>query len=134
MLACLDYVKGDCVIIIDADLQDSLKLIPEMIKFLEESYDDVYAKIKSRKGETFIKKFTSKMYYKTLQNVTNIEIQKDRGDFRLLDRLYIEALNSLRESERYTKELFSWMDITKKNENHEIKNFMIFIPFLFYYI
>lgn len=53
MLACLDYVKGDCVIIIDADLQDSLKLIPEMIKFLEENYDDVYAKIKSRKGETF---------------------------------------------------------------------------------
>lgn len=74
------------------------------------------------------------MYYKTLQSVTNIEIQKDRGDFRLLDRLYIEALNSLRESERYTKELFSWMDITKKNENHEIKNFMIFISFLFYYI
>lgn len=64
MLACLDYVKGDCVIIIDADLQDSLKLIPEMIKFLEESYDDVYAKIKSRKGETFLKNLHQKCIIK----------------------------------------------------------------------
>lgn len=114
MIAGLDYVKGDCVIIIDADLQDPPELIPEMIKFWEEGYDDVYAKRKSRKGETFFKKFTSKMYYKTLQSVTNIEIQKDTGDFRLLDRRCIEALKSLRESERYTKGLFSWIGYNKK--------------------
>lgn len=114
MIAGLDYVKGDCVIIIDADLQDPPELIPEMIKFWEEGYDDVYAKRKSRKGETFLKKFTSKMYYKTLQSVTNIEIQKDTGDFRLLDRRCIEALKSLRESERYTKGLFSWIGYNKK--------------------
>lgn len=114
MIAGLDYVKGDCVIIIDADLQDPPELIPEMLKFWEEGYDDVYAKRKSRKGETFLKKFTSKMYYKTLQSVTNIEIQKDTGDFRLLDRRCIEALKSLRESERYTKGLFSWIGYNKK--------------------
>lgn len=114
MIAGLDYVKGDCVIIIDADLQDPPELIPEMINFWEEGYDDVYAKRKSRKGETFLKKFTSKMYYKTLQSVTNIEIQKDTGDFRLLDRRCIEALKSLRESERYTKGLFSWIGYNKK--------------------
>lgn len=114
MIAGLDYVKGDCVIIIDADLQDPPELIPEMIKFWEEGYDDVYAKRKSRKGETFLKKFTSKMYYKTLQSVTKIEIQKDTGDFRLLDRRCIEALKSLRESERYTKGLFSWIGYNKK--------------------
>ncbi len=114
MIAGLDYVKGDCVIIIDADLQDPPELIPQMLNFWEEGYDDVYAKRRSRKGETFLKKFTSKMYYKTLQSVTNIEIQKDTGDFRLLDRRCIEALKSLRESERYTKGLFSWIGYNKK--------------------
>lgn len=114
MIAGLDYSKGDSVIIIDADLQDPPELIPEMLKYWEEGYDDVYAKRKSRKGETFMKKFTSKMYYKTLQSVTNIEIQKDTGDFRLLDRRCVEALKSMRESERYTKGLFSFIGYNKK--------------------
>ena len=113
MIAGLDYAKGDCVIIIDADLQDPPELIPDMLKFWEEGYD-VYAKRKSRKGESFLKKFTSKMYYKMLQSVTNIEIQKDTGDFRLLDRRCVEALKSIRESQRYTKGLFSWIGYNKK--------------------
>lgn len=114
MIAGLDYIKGDCVIIIDADLQDPPELIPDMLKFWEEGYDDVYAKRKSRKGETWLKKFTSKMYYRTLQSVTKIEIQKDTGDFRLLDRRCVEALKKLRESERYTKGLYSWIGYNKK--------------------
>lgn len=114
MMAGLDYSKGDCVIIIDADLQDPPELIPEMLKYWEEGYDDVYAKRRSRKGESFMKKFTSKMYYKTLQSITNIEIQKDTGDFRLLDRRCVEALKSIRESQRYTKGLFSWIGYNKK--------------------
>lgn len=114
MIAGLDYSNGDCVIIIDADLQDPPELIPEMLKLWEDGYDDVYAKRKSRKGESFMKKFTSKMYYKTLQSITKIEIQKDTGDFRLLDRRCVEALKSIRESERYTKGLFSWIGYNKK--------------------
>ena len=114
MMAGFDYAKGDCVIIIDADLQDPPELIPDMLKYWEEGYDDVYAKRKSRSGESFLKKFTSKMYYKMLQSVTNIEIQKDTGDFRLLDRRCIEALKSIRESQRYTKGLFSWIGYNKK--------------------
>lgn len=114
MIAGLDYSKGDCVIIIDADLQDPPELIPDMLKYWEEGYDDVYAKRKSRKGESFVKKITSKLYYKTLQSVTNIEIQKDTGDFRLLDRRCVEALKSIRESQRYTKGLFSWIGYNKK--------------------
>jgi len=114
MIAGLDYAKGDCVIIIDADLQDPPELIPQMLEYWEQGYDDVYAKRKSRKGETFLKKFTSKMYYKTLQSMTNIEIQKDTGDFRLLDRRCVEALRSIRESQRYTKGLFSWIGYKKK--------------------
>lgn len=114
MIAGLDYIKGDCVIIIDADLQDPPELIPDMLEFWEKGYDDVYAKRKSRKGETWLKKFTSKMYYKTLQSVTKIEIQKDTGDFRLLDRRCVEALKQLRESERYTKGLYSWIGYKKR--------------------
>lgn len=114
MIAGLDYCKGDAVVIIDADLQDPPELIPEMIKYWEDGYDDVYAKRKSREGETWLKKFTSKMYYKVLQAFTRIEIQKDTGDFRLLDRRCVEALKSMRENQRYTKGLFSWIGYNKK--------------------
>ena len=119
MIAGLDYIKGDCVVIIDADLQDPPELIPEMLKYWEEGYDDVYAKRNSRKGETFLKKFTSKMYYKILQGFTKIEIQKDTGDFRLLDRRCVEALKQIRESQRYTKGLFSWIGYNKKEIRYD---------------
>lgn len=114
MIAGLDYAVGDAVVFMDADLQDPPELLPELIKYWEEGYDDVYAKRKTREGETFLKKFTSKMYYKVLQKVTNIEIQKDTGDFRLLDRRCVNALKKLRESQRCSKSMFSWIGYKKK--------------------
>lgn len=114
MIAGLDYTTGDCVIFMDADLQDPPELIQELVKYWEEGYDDVYAKRKSRKGETWLKKFTSKMYYKVLQHLTQVEIQKDTGDFRLLDRRCVNALKKLRESQRNTKSMFSWIGYKKK--------------------
>ena len=114
MIAGLDYATGDCVIFMDADLQDPPELIPELVKYWEEGYDDVYAKRKTRKGETWLKKFTSSMYYKVLQKLTRIEIQKDTGDFRLLDRRCVNALKKLRESQRNTKSMFSWIGYKKK--------------------
>ena len=114
MLAGLDYSKGNAVIFMDADLQDPPELIPELIKYWEEGYDDVYAKRKSRNGETFIKKLTSKMYYKVLQHLTKVEIQQDTGDFRLLDRRCVNALKKLRESQRCSKSMFSWIGYNKK--------------------
>jgi len=114
MIAGLDHATGDAVVIIDADLQDPPELIPEMIKLWEDGYDDVYAKRKSREGESWFKKFTSKMYYKTLQSVTRIPIQEDTGDFRLLDRRVVEALKQFRESQRNTKAMFSWVGFHKK--------------------
>ena len=68
--AGLQYVTGDAIVIMDADLQDPPELIPELVKYWEQGYDDVYAKRRSRKGETWLKKFTSKMYYRVLQHVT----------------------------------------------------------------
>lgn len=114
MIAGLDHVQGDATVIIDADLQDPPELIPEMIRLWEEGYDDVYAKRKSREGESWLKKFTSKAYYKTLQRVTRIPIQEDTGDFRLLDRRVVEALKQFRESQRNTKAMFSWVGFHKK--------------------
>ena len=114
MIAGLDYATGDAVIFIDADLQDPPELIPELIKYWEQGYDDVYARRKSRQGETFFKKFTSKMYYKILQKMSRVEIQIDTGDFRLLDRRCVNALKKLRESQRCSKSMFSWIGYNKK--------------------
>lgn len=114
MIAGLDYATGDAVIFIDADLQDPPELIPELIKYWEEGYDDVYARRSSRKGETFLKKFTSKMYYKVLQSLTRVEIKKDTGDFRLLDRRCVNALKKMRETQRCSKSMFSWIGYKKK--------------------
>lgn len=119
MIAGLDYATGDCAIFMDADLQDPPELVPELLKYWEEGYDDVYARRTSRKGETFLKKFTSKLYYKVLQSLTRIPIQKDTGDFRLLDKRCINALRKLRESQRCSKSMFSWIGYKKKEVPYE---------------
>ncbi|HBC32622.1 MAG TPA: glycosyltransferase, partial [Clostridiales bacterium] len=114
MAAGFDYVTGDAAVILDADLQDPPELIKEMIFHWEEGYDDVYAKRRSREGESWFKKFTSAAFYKVLQKMTKIPIQEDTGDFRLLDRRAIESLKKLREKQRYTKGMFSWIGFNKK--------------------
>lgn len=114
MIAGLDHAQGDATVIIDADLQDPPELIPEMLKLWEEGYDDVYAKRRSRDGESWLKKFTSKAYYKTLQKVTHVPIQEDTGDFRLLDRRVVEAIKQFRDSQRNAKAIFSWVGFHKK--------------------
>ena len=114
MIAGFDHVRGDAVVNIDADLQDPPELIPQMITYWEDGYDDVFARRRSRAGESFVKKLTSQVYYKVLQRSTRIPIQIDTGDFRLLDRRCIDALKQFRESERYTKGMFSWIGYKKK--------------------
>jgi glycosyltransferase involved in cell wall biosynthesis len=119
MIAALDHVSGDATVIIDADLQDPPELIPEMIGWWEKGFDDVYAKRRSRQGESWLKKMTSKVFYTTLQSVTRIPIQKDTGDFRLLDRRAVEALKQIRENQRYTKGYFSWIGFKKKEVTYD---------------
>ncbi len=114
MIAGIDHVDSDAMVIIDADLQDPPELIPEMIKLWEEGYDDVYARRSNRLGESWFKKFTSQLFYRILQKSTSIPIQRDTGDFRLLDRRCVEALRQIRESQRYTKGFFSWIGYKKK--------------------
>ncbi len=119
MSAGFDYAKGDAVVIMDADLQHPPEIIPEMIRWWEKGFDDVYAKRIKRKGEPWLKKLTSKMYYKLLQKTTNIPILPDAGDFRLLDCRCVNAIKQLRESQRYTKGMYSWVGFNKKEIEYE---------------
>ncbi len=114
MLAGFDYVTGDCAIILDADLQDPPELIPEMIGYWEEGYEDVYAKRKNRGRESWVRRRLSLFYYSVLQKSSRFEVLKNVGDFRLLDRKCLEALRLLRETERYTKGLYCWIGFKKK--------------------
>ncbi len=113
MMAGFDYATGDALIIMDADMQHPINVIPEMLRYWEEGFDDVYAQRQGSK-ESWLKRKTSKWYYKLLQSLTRIPIQKDTGDFRLLDRSCIEALKQMRESERNTKGMYSWIGFHKK--------------------
>lgn len=113
MMAGFDYTKGDATIIMDADMQHPIDVIPEMLHYWEEGYDDVYAQRKVTK-ETWFKRTSSKLYYRLLQSLTRIPIQQNTGDFRLLDRSCIEALRQMRESERNTKGMYSWIGFHKK--------------------
>ena len=114
MIAGIDYLQGDAAVIIDADLQEPPELIPEMISWWEQGYDDICAKRRSRAGESFFKKWSSHTFYQILQHLTNIPIQPDVGDFRLIDRQCLNAIRLMRESQRYTKGLFSWIGFNKK--------------------
>lgn len=119
MIAGLDHVTGDATVIIDADLQDPPELIPKMIKYWEEGYDDVYARRRSREGETWLKKTTASLYYRILQKSTHVPIQRDTGDFRLLDKRCVEAIRQIRESQRQAKGIFSWIGYHKKEITYD---------------
>ena len=114
MLAGFDYSKGDCVVIMDADLQHPPTLIPSMLAFWEDGYDDVYAKRITRGKESWVRKILSLFYYHLIQHTTRVEILKNVGDFRLLDRKCIEVLKQMREVERNTKGMFCWIGFRKK--------------------
>lgn len=114
MLAGFDNVTGDCMVIMDADLQHPPEVIPQMLKLWEEGYDDIYGKRNNRGKEPWLRRKLSLLYYKLLQKTTNVSILQNVGDFRLLDRICIDALCSMRESQRYTKGMFQWIGFKKK--------------------
>lgn len=113
MLAGFDYVTGDCMVIIDADLQHPPHIIAEMLIKWEEGYDDVYAKRLSRGKEPWLRRKMTFLFYSILQRTTHIEMLPNVGDFRLLDRKCINALQNMREKERYTKGMFCWIGYKK---------------------
>ena len=120
MMAGFDYAKGDALIIMDADMQHPIDVIPEMIHWWNEGYDDVYAE-RRQSNEGWLKRKTSQWYYRLLQHTTKVPIQKNTGDFRLLDRSCIEALKQMRETERNTKGMYSWIGFRKKGIYYDQK-------------
>ena len=117
----LRYVTGDAIVIIDADLQDPPELIPEMIKLWEEGNEVIYGKRKSREGESRFKLLTASMFYKTLNALSDVEIPKDTGDFRLVDRKVVEVINSLPEHNKFLRGLFSWVGFKQTPFEYERK-------------
>ena len=114
MLAGLDYADGDAVIIMDADLQHPPELIPEMVEYWRQGYEDVCAKRKNRNDESFMKKHLTRIFYDILECGSKVPLQRNVGDFRLLDKRCVGALRLLREEQRYTKGMFTWIGYKKK--------------------
>lgn len=119
--AGLKYVTGDAIVIIDADLQDPPELIPEMLKLWEDGNEVIYGKRKTRKGESKFKILTAKLFYKTLNALSDVDIPKDTGDFRLVDKKVVDVINSLPEHNKFLRGLFSWVGFEQKEFEYERK-------------
>ncbi len=107
--AGLDYARGDAVVIIDADLQDPPEVILELIAKWREGYEVVYAQRTEREGETWFKRVTASMFYRTIYRITDVKIPLDTGDFRLLDRKVVNVMNSMRERHRFLRGMSAWV-------------------------
>ncbi|TAH27096.1 MAG: glycosyltransferase [Cytophagales bacterium] len=107
--AGLNNTQGQAVVIIDADLQDPPELINELYQKYKEGFEVVYAKRKSRKGENFLKLVTAKLFYKTLRNITSIDIPLDTGDFRIIDHKVVEELRKMPEPNKFLRGQISWI-------------------------
>jgi len=113
MIAGLDHVDADAVIIMDADLQHPPELIPDLTVCWEDGFHDVYAKRRNRKLDSPAKRVFAGVYYHILQRIVKYRVYPDVGDFRLLDRKCVEALRMMRESGRSLKNIFSWIGYKK---------------------
>ena len=122
MLAGFDHVTGDCMVIMDADLQHPPHVIPEMLKKWEEGYDDVYGKRITRGKESWLRRRLSLLFYKMLQKSARYDILPNVGDFRILDRKCIDQMKQLRETERYTKGMYAWIGFKKTSVDFETQD------------
>lgn len=107
--AGMDYARGDAVIIIDADLQDPPEVMLQLLDKWREDYHVVYAVRSERKGESWFKKFTAKLFYRVIYRITDVDIPVDTGDFRLMDRQVVDAVNTMREHNRFIRGMTSWV-------------------------
>lgn len=114
MMAGFDFVTGDCCVIMDADLQHPPEVIPAMVEEWEAGYDDVYGHRLTRGKESWLKRRLSLAYYKMLQSSTKVPVMENVGDFRLLDRVCVNALRQMREYHRYTKGMYCYVGFRKK--------------------
>ncbi|MDA8929908.1 glycosyltransferase family 2 protein [Bacteroidia bacterium] len=119
--AGIDYAKGDEVLLMDSDGQDPPEVVPALLKQMEQGYDVVYAKRESRAKESFLKKFTAKVFYKLLNRITRIDIPIDTGDFRVMNRKVTNALKQMPEKQRYLRGQIAWLGFNQTYITYERK-------------
>ncbi|MBD1834682.1 glycosyltransferase family 2 protein [Cyanobacteria bacterium FACHB-472] len=107
--AGLNYVRGEVIVILDADLQDPPELIPDMVEKWRQGYHVVYAKRTQRQKESWFKRFTAYVFYRLLKQLADVDIPTDTGDFCLMDRQVVDVLNSMPERDRYIRGMRSWI-------------------------
>ncbi len=107
--AGLEQCSAECTIIIDGDLQDPPELITTMYEQYLKGFDVVYAQRNKREGETFLKKITSKLFYRLLKRITSFTIPLDTGDFRLIDKKVVDELNKMSEQNKFLRGQIAWM-------------------------
>ncbi|MEM8860343.1 MAG: glycosyltransferase family 2 protein [Chloroflexota bacterium] len=107
--AGLHHVKGDAVVLTDADLQDPPEVIPRMIEKWKEGYDVVYGVRSQREGETWFKLVTAKLFYRLIHRITSVNIPLDTGDFRLMDRRVVDAIGAMSERNRFLRGMVPWV-------------------------
>ena len=117
--AGIDYAEGDAVVLIDSDLQDPPEVIPAMLEKWESGYHVVYGVRSKREGERFLKKISAKIYYRFLDRISNMELPKDTGDFRLIDRKVVDALKNIPEQNRYLRGLVPWIGFRQCGVEYE---------------
>ena len=106
--AGLRYARGQAIVLIDSDLQDPPTVICDMVRQWQQGYQIVYGQRSKRAEETVLKKFTSWLFYRSLRKLANIDIPKDTGDFRLMDRKVVDAFNALPERNRFVRGMITW--------------------------
>lgn len=107
--AGLTYARGQAVVVIDSDLQDPPEVIAELAARWRDGAEVVYAQRAAREGETHFKLLTAALFYRLIARITAVNIPRDTGDFRLLDRKVVDALVSMREHHRFMRGLSAWV-------------------------
>lgn len=111
--AGLDHTQGDRIVIIDCDLQDPPELIPEMLRQMDEGHDVVFARRRTREGESAMKRWTAKLFYRLLARITSVDIPVDTGDFRVVSRRVVEVLRQMPEREKFLRGQIAWMGFSQ---------------------
>ncbi len=109
LTAGLDHSTGDVTVIMDADLQDPLDVVPEMVAKYCEGFDVVYGQRTKRQGESWTKRTTAWLFYRMMQKLTDQNLPPDTGDFRLVSQRCLQTVRSMRETHRFLRGMFSWV-------------------------
>lgn len=122
--AGMDLARGQAIVVMDADLQDSPEVVLQMVEKWQQGYEVVYARRISREGETAFKKTTATLFYRLLNVMTQVDIPLDTGDFRLVDRKALTTINQMRESDRFVRGMVAWLGFKQTSvEYHRSQRF-----------